>query len=389
LSDAEKVNRPRALVGLRRRLGRRFGAAVIVLAFVVTRLIAFGAIYAGASMPSPRFVDGWAERSDDLHQTAPPPRGVAPLIRWDALFYVDLARNGYPQPRPEPVFHAAFFPLYPLAVRAVEVAISDTFVAAILLSNACALLAAFVLYAAARRVGGARSALFAVLLFLAAPGAHFLSLPYTEATFALLLALALLGVVRSNPLLAASAGMLATATRSAGVVICAILAVKAWQERRAITQALKWSTAAMLSAGGLVSYALYCESHFSDPLYFTHVQSYWGRGLSVLGPVRALLAFNVDPDSYLVVLAALALAVALLVRRRVGVELLAGAWGLLLLPLMTGTLKSIIRFQSVNLPLFVGVGRLLPRKWMGPVLLGSLMMMAYEAFRYGAGYANN
>ena len=51
--------------------------------------------------------------------------------------------------------------------------------------------------------------------------------------------------------------------------------------------------------------------------------------------------------------------------------------------------RRVIRYESVNLPLLGGAGRWLAKKGLIPVLTFSTLLMAYEAFRYGAGYANH
>jgi len=130
----------------------------------------------------------------------------APLVRWDAPFYLALAKEGYPAPRAEPpVYHLGFFPLYPLAVRTFERVLGNFFWAAFAVSNLSALLAALLML----KLGGWKAA----LLFLASPGAHFLAYPYSEALFALALAAALVALQSGRLGVAAVAGAAASATR--------------------------------------------------------------------------------------------------------------------------------------------------------------------------------
>src|SRR5512138_385958 len=105
-------------------------AGVIIAAFVVTRLLAMAATHLGAQFMTPQKQAEWAwvQGRSDLHVLPPPPPLLAPLVRWDAPFYLALAKEGYPAPREAPpVYHLGFFPLYPLAVRGFEQVVGNFF----------------------------------------------------------------------------------------------------------------------------------------------------------------------------------------------------------------------------------------------------------------------
>jgi len=106
---------------------------MVLAAFLATRVLAIAATHAGARFMSPQKQAEWAwiPGRSDLHVLPPPPALLAPLIRWDAPFYLALAKEGYPAPRGEPpVYHLGFFPLYPLAVRTFEHVLGNFFWAA-------------------------------------------------------------------------------------------------------------------------------------------------------------------------------------------------------------------------------------------------------------------
>lgn len=382
------------LAALRRRLPalsrRRFTLLVLGLGFLASRTVALGALEAGAQFPAHPVV-AWGEGADDLHQGPPPSAFFEAASRWDGLFYVSIARFGYPAAREEPVFHAAFFPLYPLLLRAVDVVVHDTFLAALLLSNLCAVGGAL----AALRLGslfhqGRNAGLATALVFLCSPAAHFLTLPYTEALFVLLAGWSLVFAFEGKPVPAALLGAFATATRSAGVVVVAVLAAGALlqlRERRFARAAL-WAACAAVSTSGLLAYMAFCAQQYGDALYFSHVMHNWGRALGVLSPLRAVFAFNVDPDYYLMLVLAL-LGGAQVLRQRRALPAVA-TWTLIGLPLTTGLLKGFIRYQLTNLPLWAAAGAWLRRRGvLGSALGVSLLWMAYEAFRFGQGYANH
>lgn len=320
----------------------------------------------------------WTPGRGGLFSGSPPGRLLAPLVRWDANYYVLLAREGYPQNEPGVVrYPLAFFPLYPLLTRALSNVLGDTFLAAFLLSNAAALLGALVSYFLGAALARPRDGLRLGCMLLAAPGSHFLSYAYPEALFVVLLATALLCIARDQPGLAAACGALASATRSAGVVVALALAVRAITGN---TGRARWLCAAACSLLGLAAFALFCHHRYGDALAFAHVQASYDRALTLAGPVRALLRFNVDPDYYLATFLALAICLAML-RARERAWLTASAIFLLWLPMATGTLKAMIRYQSASLPLLWGARSRLVRlvPWL------SLSWMAFEAFLFGQG----
>lgn len=362
---------------MRRAYRRLGGPGTVLLAFVLTRLLALGATHAGARFMTPERRADWEwTPGTDLRVLPKPPALLAPLIRWDAPYYLALAKEGYPTPDPdEPVYSAGFFPLYPLAVRVVAGVARSYFWAAFLVSNGCALAAALFLLrvgSLSRRADGVRVA----LLFLASPGAHFLSYPYSEAFFAAALAAALWGLRRGWLPAAALGGAAASATRSPGVA--AALAAVAHAPAR-----LRNWIAGAASLGGLAAFMAFCQQRYGDALAFIHIQSYHRRHLSLLGPVKAFLAFDADPDYYLI--AVLALYVAVRMTRRTPAWIWLTAWFLLLLPLATGTMQALIRYQATNLPLLCGVPSLCRGRRFWQVLAGSAALMGFEAFLYGKG----
>src|SRR6185295_6512232 len=67
---------------------------------------------------------------------------VAPLARWDSVWYLAIANDGYPA---DDVRRAAFFPLYPLLVRFAGAIVGSPLVAGALVSLACFAVALVVL----------------------------------------------------------------------------------------------------------------------------------------------------------------------------------------------------------------------------------------------------
>ena len=364
---------------LRRRLGPRlspsaFDLWTIAAWFVGLRLVTLAVMEVAATR-----APAWGKVVYELQ----PPHALEPFLRFDPTFYIGIARYGYPAASTSPVLPAAFFPLYPLLVRGMAALVGDFYVSALLVANVAALGAAFAIYGLARTGGTRRQARTAALWLLASPAGHFLSLPYGESVFCLLVALGLWAVARDRPLWACLAGALASATRATGLVVGLALLVRGVSRRRPA-----WLVAALGSGAGFGAFAAFCLVRYGDPFYFAGLQAHWGRHTTLLGPFTALGAFAFDPDYYLVTLAAIVLA-AILVKRRVRPEITWSAWASILIPLWTGTLKSMIRFQGTNVPLLAGGATALPARTLRWVLAAGFALQLWEAGRFAAGLAAN
>ncbi len=214
------------------------------------------------------------------------------LERFDALWYLAIARDGYPSSVEVPQA-AAFFPAYPLLVRAASVTVRDsTLVAAMLVSTgatvACfAGVQALVGLLPPRSSGSAdplvqlqRRAVLVLLLF---PTSFFLLAPYSESLFlaASLWALVLAG--RHQPQAAVLLAVVAGATRPVGalLVIPLLLGMTALQESPA-PRARVWLRDRLVPAAGvgigLGAVLLYGLVRWGDPLAPLTAQSAWSRG---------------------------------------------------------------------------------------------------------------
>src|SRR5689334_9842602 len=103
---------------------------------------------------------------------------VAPLARWDSVWYLAIANDGYPAGDPR---RAAFFPLYPLLVRAVNALVGSPIVAGVAVSLTCFAVALVFLHRlTALELGPAAAdeTVWALALF---PAAVFFSAVYSEA----------------------------------------------------------------------------------------------------------------------------------------------------------------------------------------------------------------
>lgn len=196
--------------------------------------------------------------------------------RWDAGWFEGIAREGY-DPNDA---SAAFFPGYPLAIRAVATALPvGEPGAAILVSNAAFLGALIVLFALTTFEFSVPMAKRTALLLACFPASFFFLSPYSESLFLLASLLCFWWARRGQWGAAAAAGVLAAATRSVGVLLVPPLLVEAWSVRRGDRSRAVAASLAPLAAPAL--YALYWLVHAGDALRPLHAQDAWFRTMEL------------------------------------------------------------------------------------------------------------
>jgi hypothetical protein len=255
---------------------RRGGWRYCLEVFVVTRvgLLVLGLVSVALFTPlDPVSVPGWA-----AHPIPDP--GWHNLFtaweRFDALWFLRIAAEGYRAADGG----AAFFPLYPLAIRVVSFAIGGhPFAAALLVSNGAFLGALLVLYSLTRTEVSESAAKTTVLLLCLFPTSFFFLAPYSESLFLLLAASALWAARRRRWAFAAAAGFGAALTRNVGVVVAVALAVEALQQRREGHRGalLRGLAAGAVSLAGTLAYLAYWATRTGDWLAPVNQQANWER----------------------------------------------------------------------------------------------------------------
>ena len=243
---------------------------------------------------------------------------ASPLARWDAVWYLSIAGDGYAgadSPR------HAFFPLYPLLARGVG-ELGGGGSAAVLLAAYAVSLAAFfaalvLLYRLTALELGRRFAWPTLLLLAVFPASLFFGAPYSESVFLLCSVGAFYAARTGNWAWAGVAAAGASATRSAGILLLLPLAflylygprdarspapgsvlgtrlgpprlrpcvlarlgprasriASSLRPRYPVRPSILWLA---LAPAGLVAYAAYLGLTYGDPLSFSHVQEFWSR----------------------------------------------------------------------------------------------------------------
>ncbi len=223
---------------------------------VLPRLTAFDPRSAGFRYSDNRLLDGWAA--------------------WDSGHYVRIALEGYGFAGEG---NPAFFPLFPMLMRVLvdatglEPNADRLGYAAILISNACMIVAVPLLAHLVRRQFGSEVARLAALLLCISPFSFFFSTGYSESLFLLLALLTFTLAERRWWVWAAICVALATSTRITGLALPPALLLMAWRRHATIRELLG---IALISPLGLLAYSIYCWLDLGDPIAYLTAQQYWG-----------------------------------------------------------------------------------------------------------------
>jgi Dolichyl-phosphate-mannose-protein mannosyltransferase len=221
---------------------------------------------------------------------------VAPALRWDSGWYLSIAHGGY--------FSAsatAFFPLYPLLLKAGGVALGSDQVAGLVISLAATIVSLYLLYVLAELELGRQTARTSVLLLAFFPTALFLSAVYTEALFLALSLGVFLAARRERWMWAAVLAGFASATRSTGILLVlplawlylygprsggvAVPSPRRWMPRFRLERSAAWLA---LAPAGLIAYMTYLGIAHGAPLAPFQAEQYWAREFA--GPFGAVFA---------------------------------------------------------------------------------------------------
>ena len=196
----------------------------------------------------------------------------SPLARWDSVWYLGIAHDGY-----DGGADAAFFPLYPLLVRTLVLphpSEAALIVAAYVVSLACFAGALYLLERLAELELGKPVAGATVWLIALFPASLFFGAPYSESLFLLVSVGAFFAARTGRWAWAGVLAAAATSTRSAGLVLLVPLLLLWLDSGPRRRSDLAWLALAPL---GLAAYALHLEVVHGDAFAFVDAQEEWFR----------------------------------------------------------------------------------------------------------------
>jgi hypothetical protein len=294
---------------------------------------------------------------------------------WDSGWYFDIASRGYYY-NPDGQSSVAFFPLYPMLMRALAWPFGLTeaavWTAGIAISYVTFFAGLIVVHRLTERLFGEREAARRTVLLIAVfPFSFFLTRVYPSGLFFLLTALSISAAYRSRWWTAGICGALATLTRPHGILIALpliLLALRGSSWRSSIGHLLKLAPIPI----ALIGYCLYVWRLAGDPLAWLNSQNQWGYSLghppwqqllAVIGRIEQYGLYNYFFTSTQAAFrlfhagaALFLLTVTPLVFKRLGAPL--GCWVLAssIIPLTGNALEGIGRYGAALFPAFMAAG---------------------------------
>ncbi len=304
---------------------------------------------------------------------------------WDSSFYARIAQDGYGHMGAAgPPGRAAFFPLYPMAIKAVMLVIGGHVVEAGLITQILADAASAVaVWALASHVYGHRVADRAVLLYCAFPGATVLGWMYSEPLGIALAASCLLAAIKREWLLAGVLALLAGADHSTMIVLGPVLGIVALH---AIWTRRDWRAllAPALAPLGVLAFFAIVGHQYHDYLFWFRVErtgwhEYVDFGAHTLSVVTGTWAADWAPLYYGMVAAgfwiALGAVVLLIIDRAPLPVTLSTAFTLAICSVSQVSTKP--RYVLTMVGIFLIYAAKLPRWAFWPVLIATASLEAF------------
>lgn len=291
------------------------------------------------------------------------------LTSWDGLWYLEIVRAGYPSSIPADITYnqeearAAFFPVFPWSVRAVDTVLpgGDVF-AALTFNFLVGALSVVLVGVLARRLFSISVAARAMTLYAVFPGSFVLSFAYAEATMIVLACACFLLLLDERWLLAGLVAAVGTAARPNGIALVAACVVAS---AIAIKRNRDWASllAVVLSPLGFLGFQWYVDDTAGESRAWFRVQrEAWSEGTSFgATAVKNTFGFLGSPfDSPADALTALCMLALLgmlfcLWKRPLPWPLIAYSATVVVLMLLPATVTARPRFLFAAFPLLIAV----------------------------------
>ncbi len=325
---------------------------------------------------------------------------AAPAVRWDAIWYVQIAQHGYSNGG-----LTAFFPLYPLAVRIGSWLVISPIVAGVLISCSATLVGLVIVHRLTERELGPAAARFAVTLLAFAPLSLYLSAVYTEGLFLVLSAGTFYAARCGSWPVAGLLGGLAAMTRITGVLLIAPALLFYLYGPRGDLESMRRAGSGLSAAlrpryplrpgvlwlalipGGLAAFCAYSAvkgfgftatfhaQHVAGHRYTSPFEGIWQGVLSARHHLRKLAVLFVSIVALVGVLRRLPPAY--------GVYVLLGLLIPLSSPSVGDPLRGLPRYVSMLFPLFMWAGAWSAHRWFKPlVLAGAILLLTISTIQF-------
>ena len=207
------------------------------------------------------------------------------FARWDAQWYQSIAEGGYGfqvRDRGKVLSNEAFFPLFPFLEKIVhKVSSLGYLTSGVLLSLACSLWAAIMIYKVTELISNRSVAFTTALIWSVYPISYVDNLAYSETLFTALAASALYCSQKHWIKSASTFALLAGLTRPTGLALAAAVTIPIIIEMISSRDARRSFTtyfAIVIPASGWLSYFFYLACKNSNFFSYFEIQAHWGNG---------------------------------------------------------------------------------------------------------------
>ena len=312
---------------------------------------------------------------------------------FDGVHYLNIAEKGY-----EYGLTQAFFPLYPLLIRWLNL-FGNSLVTALIISHLSLIGFLYCFIKLGRLDFKAATIKWAGVLLLLFPAGFFLFGVYTESLFLFLTAACFYLARRRQWGWAAIMAGLASGTRLVGIFLLPAILWEYYKVKK--PKLLPLAGYSLIASSGLLLYLNYLQQRFGDFLIFVHSQPGFGAGRQVnelVLPYQVIARYtkmflSVSPanDIYPVLvfefLATLGFAALIIYAlwKKLRPSYLIFIIPALLLPTLTGTFASMPRYGLIAFPLFYLLGDL-KKKSLKIILAGVFgLTLAWALVRFSRG----
>jgi hypothetical protein len=315
----------------------------------------------------------------------------AAVVRWDAVHFFQIAREGYSEPH-----LASKLPLFPLLLAGASVVLRDPVVAGLALALLGHLVAGYFLYRLAGLDLSAEQAWRSLVFFLIYPTAFALVVPYTEGPFMAFLLAGVYGFRTRRYGWAAVLGFLAALTRLNGFMLSLLYLVEYLTRQREDTRRVRVAAAVVLPCLALLVHMGTNYYFYKDPLQFISIHQQLSTKRLASPHVGLLQAWqsldrprpeNITEGFSDLLGGLLPWVVAVYAFRR-----LRPSYGAFALMMAVGISfqswwQSSLRYSLAVFPVYLMLGRLSERPWARTALAAvCLVLLALLALQYGRGW---
>jgi Gpi18-like mannosyltransferase len=239
------------------------GQRDLLLATAVVAVIVIGGVFSGHQN------NGVVPVSSTLiaHYHSEPRNLLDFWADWDAPVYITLSQHSYQR-----ADLTNFFPLYPLLIHIVNLALPSALLSALVVAWTGFVGAVYFYLKIIKRLFGVndnREALRGILPWLLFPTGVFLFAPYTEGLFGLLALGSIYFALHRNYLLTALFSLFATATHITGAFVLVLVGFILLEEGGKLAKVVATVAAGSL---GLITYMIYLQIRFHSALAFVTAQ---------------------------------------------------------------------------------------------------------------------